>query len=146
MNVCMNSVLQSLKTNLPFSWATRWWWQRLLQRPRSRFLRGHRSRAQLENEQHNREASCHFKSGDPSNLPSIHSGRGFIHFLQSRVSKPSWFWGYVSACEGGSVGLARGTIAVGGGGVVVVVVCLCCPLEKELTGSAGETRGANVKI
>lgn len=38
----------------------------------------------------------------------------------------------------------------GGGGVgelgVVVVVCLCCPLEKELTGSAGETRGANVKI
>lgn len=37
----------------------------------------------------------------------------------------------------------------GGGGElggVVVVVCLCCPLEKELTGSAGETRGANVKI
>lgn len=26
------------------------------------------------------------------------------------------------------------------------MVCLCCPLEKELTGSAGETRGANVKI
>lgn len=45
----------------------------------------------------------------------------------------------MSACEGGSVGLARGTI----GGVVV---CLCCPLEKELTGSAEETRGANVKI
>lgn len=32
------------------------------------------------------------------------------------------------------------------GGVGAVVVCLCCPLEKELTGSAGETRGANVKI
>ena len=47
----------------------------------------------------------------------------------------------VSVCEGGSVGLARGTICGGG-----VVVCLCCPLEKELTGSAGETRGANVKI
>ena len=30
--------------------------------------------------------------------------------------------------------------------VVGVVVCLCCPLEKELTGSAEETRGANVKI
>lgn len=42
--------------------------------PRSLFLRGHRSRAQPENEQHNREASCHFKSGDPSNLLSIHSG------------------------------------------------------------------------
>lgn len=42
------------------------------------------------------------------------------------------------------MGLARGTI--GGWGGVVVVVCLCCPLEKELTGSAGETRGANVKI
>lgn len=53
------------------------------------FSHGHTSRAQLEKEQHNREASCHFKSGDPSNLPSIHSGPGFIHFLQSRLSKPS---------------------------------------------------------
>lgn len=42
--------------------------------------------------------------------------------------------------------LARGTTAGSGGGGGGVVVCLCCPLEKELTGSAGETRGANVKI
>ncbi len=26
------------------------------------------------------------------------------------------------------------------------VICLCSPLEKELTSSAEETRGANVKI
>lgn len=38
--------------------------------------------------------------------------------------------------------LLQGCVWKGGG----VVVCLCCPLEKELTGSAGETRGANVKI
>lgn len=31
---------------------------------------------------------------------------------------------------------------VGGGGVI----CLCFSLEKELTSSAEETRGANVKI
>lgn len=119
LNVWMSSMLQSWKTNPTFSWATRSLWQQLLQPsecPCSLFLCRHKSRAQPENEQHDRAASCRFKSGDPSNLPSIHSGRGFIHFLQSRLSNPSWFWEYVSACEGGSVGLARGTIAGGVGG------------------------------
>lgn len=41
----------------------------------------------------------------------------------------------------GRRGLSGGVGGLGGS-----VVCLCCPLEKELTGSAGETRGANVKI
>lgn len=92
--------------------------------PCSPFLCRHRSRAHPEKEQHNRVASCHFKRGDPSNLLSIHSGPGFIHFLQSRLSKPSWFWKYVSACEGGSVGLARGSIAGGCGGLWFVCAVL----------------------
>lgn len=37
---------------------------------------------------------------------------------------------------------AVATEGVGG----MVAICLCSPLEKELTSSAEETQGANVKI
>lgn len=106
-------------TNTYFSWGPRWWWKP------SEFALALSFFADTE-VGHNRRMSNTIVRHPVTLRVGTHlifslstQAPGFIHFLQSRLSKPSWFRAYMSACEGGSVGLARGTIAgvcVEGGG------------------------------